>query len=91
MAARVLPAHSPAVAARLDALFDPEAAVRAKAARGGTAPDAVRASLEAALQSGVTRSRFPWALTPPNFSGGSLNTPVGGCPLKTVKSTPKAR
>jgi len=49
-AGRVLPAHSPAVAARLEALFDPDQAVRAKAARGGTAPDAVRASLEAALQ-----------------------------------------
>jgi argininosuccinate lyase len=49
-AARVLPAHSPAVAARLDGLLDPEEAVRAKAARGGTAPDAVRASLDAALR-----------------------------------------
>jgi argininosuccinate lyase len=49
-AARVLPAHSPDVAARLDELFDPDAAVRAKAARGGTAPEAVRASLEAALR-----------------------------------------
>ncbi len=39
---------APAVAARLDALFDPAEAVRAKAAPGGTAPDAVRASLEAA-------------------------------------------
>jgi argininosuccinate lyase len=49
-AARALPAHSPAVAARLDGLFDPAEAVRAKAVRGGTAPDAVRASLDAALQ-----------------------------------------
>jgi argininosuccinate lyase len=40
---------SPAVAARLDALFDPLEAVKAKALPGGTAPDAVRASLEAAL------------------------------------------
>ena len=48
-AARVLPAHSPAVAARLNSLLDPEQAVRAKAARGGTAPEAVEASLEAAL------------------------------------------
>jgi argininosuccinate lyase len=44
-----LPAVSPAVAARLDALFDPLEAVRTKSLRGGTAPDAVRASLDAAL------------------------------------------
>lgn len=48
-AARALPAHSPAVAGRLDALFDPDQAVRAKTAPGGTAPDAVQAALEAAL------------------------------------------
>jgi argininosuccinate lyase len=48
-AVRVLPAHSPAVATQLDAIFDPLQAIRAKAARGGTAPDAVRASLDAAL------------------------------------------
>jgi argininosuccinate lyase len=48
-AAEKLPATSPAVAARLSELFDPAQAVRAKAARGGTAPDAVRASLQAAL------------------------------------------
>ena len=48
-AGRTLPAHSPAVAARLEALFDPTEAIRAKAARGGTAPEAVRASLDAAL------------------------------------------
>jgi argininosuccinate lyase len=48
-AAHTLPAHSPAVAARLQDLFDPDQAVRAKAVRGGTAPDAVRASLDAAL------------------------------------------
>jgi argininosuccinate lyase len=47
-AGRVLPTHSPAVAARLDALFDPTWAVRAKNVRGGTAPDGVRRSLEAA-------------------------------------------
>jgi len=40
---------SPAVAGRLDELFDPLEAVKAKALPGGTAPDAVRASLEAAL------------------------------------------
>jgi argininosuccinate lyase len=49
-AARVLPAHSPAVAARLDALFDAESSVRTRAARGGTAPDAVRASLREAVE-----------------------------------------
>ena len=49
-AARVLPTHSPAVAARLAELLDPGQAVRAKAVRGGTAPEAVRASLEAALR-----------------------------------------
>ena len=38
------------MAARLDALFDPLEAVRAKALPGGTAPDAVRASLDAALE-----------------------------------------
>jgi len=40
---------SPAVARRLDALFDPLEAVKAKALPGGAAPEAVRASLEAAL------------------------------------------
>lgn len=49
-AALALPALSPKVAARLDAIFDPAQAVRAKAARGGTAPEAVRASLAAALR-----------------------------------------
>jgi argininosuccinate lyase len=48
-ASRSLPAHSPAVAARLEALFDPDEAVRAKSLRGGTAPESVRASLAAAL------------------------------------------
>jgi argininosuccinate lyase len=38
----------PAVAAQLDALFDPARAVERRAATGGTAPAAVRASLEAA-------------------------------------------
>jgi argininosuccinate lyase len=47
-AARILPAHAPEVAARLDAVFDPAQAVAAKAVRGGTAPAAVRVSLEAA-------------------------------------------
>jgi argininosuccinate lyase len=48
-AAERLPDVSPAVAARLDDIFDPLEAVRTKALAGGTAPDAVRASLAAAL------------------------------------------
>ena len=40
-----LPALSPAVASRLDTIFDPLEAVKTKALVGGTAPDAVRASL----------------------------------------------
>jgi argininosuccinate lyase len=47
-AAQALPARFPAVAARLDALFDPREAVTLRAATGGTAPDAVRASLDEA-------------------------------------------
>jgi argininosuccinate lyase len=49
VAAERLPAVSPAVAARLDTLFDPLEAVKGKSLRGGAAPDAVRASLDAAL------------------------------------------
>jgi argininosuccinate lyase len=49
VAAERLATVAPAVAARLDALFDPVEAVKAKSLRGGTAPEAVRASLEAAL------------------------------------------
>jgi argininosuccinate lyase len=49
VAAERLPSVSPAVAGRLDALFDPLEAVRARSLRGGAAPDAVRASLDAAL------------------------------------------
>jgi len=45
VAARVLPTHSPTVAGRLEAVFDPEQAVRTRAAAGGTAPDAVRRAL----------------------------------------------
>jgi argininosuccinate lyase len=48
VAAERLPALAPALAGRLDALFDPAQAVASKAAPGGTAPDAVRSSLEAA-------------------------------------------
>jgi argininosuccinate lyase len=50
LAARRLPEVSPTVASRLAAIFDPAAAVAAKAARGGTAPAAVLASLDAALR-----------------------------------------
>jgi len=53
-----LPAVSPGVAARLDALFDPAEAVRAKAAPGGTAPDAVLASLDA-LRAWIDGARAP--------------------------------
>ena len=49
VAAERLPAVAPAVAARLDSLFDPLEAVKAKSLRGGAGPDAVRASLDAAL------------------------------------------
>ncbi len=44
-----LPAVSPAVASRIDTLFDPLEAVKTKSLPGGTAPDAVRASLDAAV------------------------------------------
>ena len=47
-AARALPAQAQALVGGLDHIFDPDAAVRAKAAPGGTAPDAVRAALAAA-------------------------------------------
>jgi argininosuccinate lyase len=49
VAAERLAGLAPAVAGRLDLIFDPAEAVRAKSLRGGTAPDAVRASLDAAL------------------------------------------
>ena len=49
VAADELAELSPAVAARLDQLFDPLEAVKAKSLPGGAAPDAVRASLAAAL------------------------------------------
>jgi argininosuccinate lyase len=55
VAARELASLSPAIAARLGEVFDPDAAVRSKATVGGTAPDAVRASLTAA-QARVTRA-----------------------------------
>ena len=40
----------PAVVARLDELFDLDRAIAAKAAPGGTAPEAVRAALDVALR-----------------------------------------
>jgi argininosuccinate lyase len=49
VAAERLAASAPAVAARIDAIFDPLEAVRTKSLAGGTAPEAVRASLDAAL------------------------------------------
>jgi argininosuccinate lyase len=49
VAAERLAEAAPRVAARLDAIFDPLEAVKTKALAGGTAPDAVRASLDAAL------------------------------------------
>jgi len=50
VAASKLPEHSTAVAENLDALLDPEQVVRSRSARGGTAPEAVRASLAAAVE-----------------------------------------
>ncbi len=47
-AAHALGKERPAVAAQLDALFDPARSVAERALPGGTAPEAVRASLEAA-------------------------------------------
>ena len=49
VAAETLAGLSPRVAARLDQLFDPLEAVKAKSLTGGAAPDAVRVSLDAAL------------------------------------------
>jgi argininosuccinate lyase len=49
VAAEKLPAVSKAVAARLDVLFDPLEAVKAKSLPGGAAPEAVRVSLDQAL------------------------------------------
>jgi argininosuccinate lyase len=54
-AAEKLLSVSPAVSARLEALFDPLEAVKAKSLRGGAAPEAVLASLDAA------RARLPKA------------------------------
>jgi argininosuccinate lyase len=48
-AAERLRSLSPGVASRLDAIFDPAEAVRTKSLAGGTAPEAVRAALDAAV------------------------------------------
>ena len=48
-AAAELSTLSPKVAEQLDALFDPARAVEAKSLPGGTAPDAVRTSLDQAV------------------------------------------
>jgi argininosuccinate lyase len=50
VAARTLLKKAPAIAARLDALMDPETAVRSRRARGGTAPETVRVSLQRARE-----------------------------------------
>jgi argininosuccinate lyase len=49
-ARRVLAKDHPRVAADVDALFDPERAVRTRSLPGGTDPDAVRASLRQAIE-----------------------------------------
>jgi argininosuccinate lyase len=49
VAERVLPAHAPHLKERLPELFDVDKVTRAKSARGGTAPEAVLASLDMAL------------------------------------------
>lgn len=49
VAAAVLAAKSPTVAAQIAELLDPEASVRSKVAAGGTAPSAVVDSLDAAV------------------------------------------
>jgi argininosuccinate lyase len=49
-ARRVLARDHPRLAADADALFDPERAVRTRSLPGGTAPDAVRASLRQAAE-----------------------------------------
>ena len=47
---QALAPQSQQIAARLEGLLDPDQAVRAKACRGGTAPEAALASLEAVLK-----------------------------------------
>ncbi|MBN2368946.1 MAG: argininosuccinate lyase [Vicinamibacteria bacterium] len=49
VAERVIPAHAPHLHGRLAELFDAAMATRAKRVRGGTAPEAVMASLDGAL------------------------------------------
>jgi len=50
VAGRMVAKDYPALAARLDALFDVDQAIAAKAAPGGTAPEAARVALAAALR-----------------------------------------
>jgi argininosuccinate lyase len=49
-ARRVLAKDHPRLAADVDALFDPERAIRTRSLPGGTAPDAVRVSLRQAVE-----------------------------------------
>jgi argininosuccinate lyase len=58
-AERSLAEKAPTVAARLRGLFDPAEAVKAKAARGGTAPAAVREALRAARERVRDRAPVP--------------------------------
>ena len=50
VAARMMAADHPALAARIGELFDLDRAIAAKAAPGGTAPAAAKAALAAALK-----------------------------------------
>ena len=50
VAREALRSEAPEVAGRIDVLFDPAAAVRTRQAPGGTAPDAVHASLRSARE-----------------------------------------
>jgi hypothetical protein len=50
VAGRMIAKEFPALAARLDDLFDLDRAIAAKAAPGGTAPEAARAGLASALR-----------------------------------------
>ena len=49
IAVRRLPEHSPEVASKLESEFDPDEAIRTRSLPGGTAPEAVMASLAEAL------------------------------------------
>ena len=69
----VLPAHSPAVAARLESVFDPEQAVRARSAPGGTAPDAV--------ENYTNRSPYPML----HLLREASISEVAGCPSELLE------